>query len=146
MTTDFYSGPVDFAVFVVPLGARLQDGFRALIEQVARGAIELLDLEIIGVANGEPVRLAFADLAADGEARSVDLAEFESDVLQPDDLAAIAGELPPEHVAIAVIYEDRSLAEVAAAWGRHGGLELWAGGVDITDLAASLAELPEEEN
>ncbi|MEO8907985.1 MAG: hypothetical protein ABI310_07910 [Microbacteriaceae bacterium] len=70
----------------------------------------------------------------------------ESDILQPEDIAEIAETLNSGGVAIAVVYEDRSLAAAAHAWRSAGGELLWSGGIAIDDLEHALAEPTNEEN
>lgn len=146
MATETYCGPIDYAVFELPADARPAQGLRLLLDQVDRGSIELLDLEIVGrAADGAPRLLTVDDLAgADGDERAV-FDGASSGVLDADDLAAIAGSLAPGRIAIAVVYEDRSLAAVAQAWQAEGGAELWSGGIDASALAHRL-ETFEKEN
>lgn len=136
MATLTYSGPVDYAVFAVPKSARLAATLRTLLARIDLGAIELLDLEIVERdADGSPVRRPVTALEA-GE--DFDLSIFngaESAILDNEDLALIAAELGDDDRAIVVVYEDRSLAEVAAQVTAVGGQLLWAGGIDIADLA-----------
>ena len=110
-----------------------------LIDQVDAGAIELLDLEILGNDGGVVSRLPISALQADEGFDLAVLDGAESDILDADDLAAIGDALAPGHLAIAVVYEDRSLAGVATAWGVAGGTQLWSGGVDVEALEQSLA-------
>lgn len=146
MANATYSGPVDYAVFIVPAEAQLQNGFRLLLDQVDRGSLELLDLEIIGTTSGAVTRLPLSALHAAEEFDLAVLDGAESDILEPDDLAAIAEVLPPGHLAIVVVYEDRNLAGLASAWEAVGGSQLWSGGVDIDDLVHSLDTFNPKEN
>ncbi len=136
MATLTYSGPVDYAVFAVPRNAQLGAALRTLLARIELGAIELLDLEVIERdADGSPVRRPVAALEAGGD---FDVSVFdgaESAVLDDEDLALIAAELGADDRAIVVVYEDRSLAEVAAQVTSAGGQLLWAGGIDVADLA-----------
>ncbi len=137
MATPEYSGPVDYAVVVVPRAARVGAGLALLLQRVDAGAIELLDLEIVD-RGGDRLPLS-ALSGVDG----VDLSAFEgaeSDVLGDDDLAAIAAELGEDELAIAVVYEDRSLAGVVQALAAEGGSLLWSGGIDVADLESALTE------
>lgn len=63
-----------------------------------------------------------------------------SGILDSQDLATIASGLERGQLAVALVYEDRSLAAVAEAWASVGGAELFSGGVDITDLDHALDE------
>lgn len=146
MATDTYCGPIDYVVFELPSAALPAQGLRLLLEQVDRGAIVLLDLEVVGRSpEGTPRLLTLDDLGGDG---GDDLTAFDgasSGVLDADDLAAVAESLAPGAIGIAIVYEDRSLAGVAQAWREQGGAELWSGGIDIAALAHRL-ETSGEEN
>ncbi|MFC6236064.1 hypothetical protein ACFPZL_13325 [Leucobacter soli] len=106
-----------------------------------QGIIEILDIELIGRDDaGAPIKRAFADL--DG-VTGIDVATFdgvESGILDGDDLESIASELQPGQIALAVVYEDRSLAMAADAWTAIGGVELFSGGIDIEELDRALNE------
>lgn len=68
---------------------------------------------------------------------SIDLSIFtgvESEILDTQDLEHIAETLEADHFALAIVYEDRSLAAAAKAWLRAGGQELFTGEVAIADL------------
>ncbi len=139
MADDVFAGPVDYLVFGFPGSADVGEGLQAVLNRVDEGTIEILDLEVVSRDDaGSPVTRALADLQATTNA---DLSVFEgalSGILDEDDLAAIAEGLEPGGFAIAIVYEDRSLAGAAAAWTRAGGTELLAGGVDIEELARIL--------
>lgn len=130
-----FAGPIDVVVFSFPPGASMAAGLDALLARVDAGAVEILDLEIIG-SEGEHVgidSLSDADRAA--------LAAFdgaETDILDADDLALISESLDDGHFAVAVVYEDRSLASVAAAWAAVGAKEIFSGGVDVDELDHAL--------
>ncbi len=141
MADEIFAGPVDYLVFGFPPQAPVEEGLRNLLEQVEIGAIEILDLEYIMVdAAGEVVVRDLVDLQG---VTGLDLTVFDgatSGILDDDDLATIAASLDPGWFALAVVYEDRSLAAASAAWVQAGGRELLAGGVDIDDLAEALGE------
>lgn len=141
MATDQFSGPVDYLVFAFDEGADLGEGLRALLERVEQGIVELLDIELIGRdGGGAPVKRPFSDLAG---TTGLDLSVFdgaESGILDSDDLEAIASELRDGQFALAVVYEDRSLAAAAEAWAGVGAVEMFSGGVDIADLERALQE------
>lgn len=141
MATEEFAGPVDFLVFAFDEGADLGAGFNAVLERVEDGIIEILDIELIGRdADGGAVRLARTDVQG---STGLDLSVFdgvESQILDAEDLAGIAGALEAGQVAVAIVYEDRSLASAAAAWAGVGGTELFSGGIDIADLEHALEE------
>ena len=138
MATESFAGPVDYVVFRFDDGADIGPGLAALLEAVDQGIIEILDLAVVSLtAEAAVTRLALADLNATS---SVDLSIFDgaaSHILD-DDLTKISGELTPGRFALAVVYEDRSLATAAAAWATVGGTELFSGGIDLADLEATL--------
>src|SRR6218665_2049150 len=126
MTRSNYVGPLSFAVFVVPA----DDALAAAIDELRmlqRGhTIEVLDLELLALADDGAVhREAFGDDAA---------AAAETDLLDDDDLAAIGRDLAPGDRALVVVYEDRSLAPLAERIAGLGGRETWSGGIDAADL------------
>lgn len=141
MATHAFAGPIDYAAFVLPRGADADPILRSLLDRVDSGAIELLDLEVLaagegGVAERQPLQV----LRHDG---GFDLSEFEgaeSGLLDEDDLRALGAELGPEELALVIVYEDRSLAPLAARVVEAGGRELWSGGVDPADLDPALTD------
>lgn len=146
MATLMYSGPVNYAVFAVPRSAKLTDALRALLELTASGSLELLDLEILETtATGETVRRHASVLEA---AEGFDPAVFdgaESGILDDQDLAFIGAELEANSRAIVMVYEDRSLAQVAANMVDAGGSLLWSGGIDITELAENVGTSEQDQ-
>lgn len=141
MATTEFTGPVDYLVFTFPEGADLGAGLAAVLNRVNDGTVEILDLELVGRdESGAPAKLAFADLT---HSTDIDLAVFdgvESEILDSEDLAQIADALEPGEFALALVYEDRSLAGAANAWFAAGGKELFTGGVAISDLEEALEE------
>ena len=130
MASDAFTGPVDYLVFAFPSDAPPGAGLAALLDRVGEGAIDVLDLEVIRVGDdGTPTRAA------------LDLPEFAgaySGILDQEDVERVADAVEPGGFALALVYEDRSLASVAEAWTAAGGNELFAGGVDIIDLAEAV--------
>lgn len=139
MATEQFAGPVDYIVFALPVGADPGPGLRALLQRVEQSIVEVLDLEIIARDDaGAPVKLTLADLQASTSLNLSVLDGAESGILDAEDLAEIASVLEDGQLAIALVYEDRSLAEAAAAWTRVGGTELFSGGIDLSDLEHAL--------
>lgn len=141
MATAQFSGPVGYLVFAFDEHADLGAGFAAVLHRVQEGTIEILDIEFLARgSDGSPVKRALADL--DG-VTGFDLAVFdgvESGILDDEDLADVVSELQTGQIALAIVYEDRSLAVAASAWAAAGGVELFSGGVDIADLERALEE------
>jgi hypothetical protein len=138
MTELLYSGPLDYLVFTFPAGARADAGLFRLLDAVDRGAIEVLDLEVVGRdADGHGAHLTLSDVAS----AEVDLSAFEgaeSGILDGGDLEAIAGQLDPGEFALALVYLEHSLDATAQAWIEAGGRPLLEGGIDPEELAAAL--------
>lgn len=144
MATPQFAGPVDYVVFAFDRGSDLSEGLNALLRQVNDSVIEILDLELItrDPATGRAAKGTLAALAAPSD---LDLAVFDgadSGILDEEDLETIAADLGDDQFALAICYEDRSLAAAAAAWTRSGGVELLAGGIAIEDLQHALDEGP----
>lgn len=143
MATPEFSGPIDFLVFGFPASADLGEGLRDVLGRVDAGQIELLDLEVIGIdAAARPTEVPLAELNLGDDTLAQRFDGAFSGILDAADRDAIAAELNPGDVAIAIVYEDRSLAVAARAWISAGGRELFAGGIDITDLESALQEGP----
>lgn len=145
MATANFCGPINLVVFAFGADADIAPGLALLLARAQRGDIELLDLEVIGQAGGAATPLRLDGLVTDGFDPHV-FDGIESGILDADDLSMIAEELGPAQVAVVVVYEDRVLADVAAAWETAGGRELWSGGVDVAGLDESLASAGEDEN
>lgn len=126
MTSTTYTGPLSFAVFAVPSDGSIADALQELQTLRRRGAIEVLDVELLTRGPGGAAgREAFEDLS---------IAATETDLLDDEDLAVVAAELVEGERALVVLYEDRSLASVAALLAAGGGREVWVGGIDPNDL------------
>ena len=126
MASEEFAGPIDYIVFALDEGADLSTGLAAVLERVDQGIIEILDIELIGRnAEGTAVRLPLESTDFDGA---------ETDILDDEDLAGIADALGDGQVALAIVYEDRSLAAAAAAFRARGGVELFSGGIAVEDL------------
>lgn len=141
MATSEFAGPVDYLVFTFDPKADLTAGLAAMLDRVREGIIEILDLELVARdSDGAPVSLTFGDLDSLPAAQAAEFDGARSDILDDEDLRGIVSQLEEGQIALAVVYEDRSLAVAADAWARSGGAELFAGGVDINDLEATLEE------
>ena len=144
MANDTYAGPIDYALFVLPGEADAGPALQTLFQTVESGAIELLDLEVLGANNGGPaIRESLTTVHHD---LNVDLSIFdgvETDILDEEDLELIGADLKAGEYALVVVYEDRSLAKVAELIALQGGAALASGGVNIEALEAVL-DLEEE--
>lgn len=130
-----FTGPINYLAFAFPDGALVGEGLRRILAAVDSGSIDLLDIECVRLdTNGEPVAFQVTQLT---NTAGIDVAVFDgadSELLDHDDLLEIAGELQPGAFAIVIIYEDRALATIANAWHQAGGVEVFAGGVDLVAL------------
>lgn len=123
MSDEQYTGPIGFAVFAVPADAELAT-VAAEIERLATTHdAEILDVELITRENG-----------LHREALPEGLAPTETDLLHDDDLADVAAELREGESALVVVYEDRTLAGLAARVSALGGRELLTGGIDAAEI------------
>lgn len=139
-----FTGPVDFLVFAFPPGAEIGQGLRAVLDAASSGAIDLLDIECVRVGeSGAPVSFPVTELPASADLDGSIFDGVDSEVLEDDDLAEIAAGLEPGGFAVALVYEDRTLASAASAWAGVGGVELLSGGVDMEALARIVGEAQE---
>lgn len=139
MTESTFVGPVGFVVFQFPNGADVSGGLAALLDQVNRGTLDLLDIECVRLnENEEAVSFPVTELSGLDTALLPQFDGADSHILDQEDLDELSGDLEPGQFAIAVVYEDLSLASVADAWYGVGGTETLIGGVDLNDLDAFL--------
>lgn len=129
---------MDFAVFVIPEHADPLGGLQTLLELADRGSIDLLDLEVVRPdGHGGGAHLNLQDCALTGLDAFVGA---DSGLLAADDLATVAADLEEGETAIVVVYQDRSLAPVAAAWAQAGIRLQAVGGVDLAELSTDLGQ------
>jgi len=144
VSTDSFTAPIDFAVFIIRRDSDVSAAARQLRSQIDSGTLTLLDIEVLalgedGRATREPLEaLTHSDPGALG-----DLQSSESDLLDEEDLADLADELGPDELAVVLVYEDRSLATAAAHLAAEGGRLLWAGGVHTDELEHALEQTKE---
>jgi hypothetical protein len=100
-------GPVDHLVVEFPPGRIASEGFMLLLDLVARGAIDVLDLEFVGRASDGTVRgLDAADLPIDVGADLAALAGSSSGLLDEDDLRMVGASIASGGFAAVVVYEN----------------------------------------
>lgn len=127
-------------------GPGVNDGLQAVFDSARSGAIELLDIECVRVDEHRgPVTFPLSELphGLSPVDHGFDLSLFDgadSGILDEEDRDMVAADLAPGGFAIAIVYEDRSLAAAAAAWAQAGGTELLSGGVDMAALAQIVGE------
>lgn len=120
-----FTGPVNLVAFGMPDGADLGEATRQLRKLALGHSAEILDVDlIVRSSDGQVSRGTLPP----------ELGALETDLLDDDDLALIGAELSSGESALAVIYEDRTLASLAAALSDAGGRELMAGGIDVSAL------------
>lgn len=147
MSTEQFSGPIDFVVFTVPRGTDVEPTMNEILTRVDAGIIEILDVEVITAgADGSAQRISLADAGSYVTGNLTSFDGVESQILEPEDLEHIAQSLAADEVAIAVIYEDRSLASAANLVTAAGGSVLWTGGITLDDLEHALEIAPNGDN
>jgi hypothetical protein len=130
------SGPVDYLVEEFPDGQLAAGGFTLLLDLVDRGAVRILDLEVVSKD-------------ADGRVRSVDLASLDQAVLAPfvgasaglldaADLGVLAEQMSAGSLAVVIVYEDLAMVPVLDAWAASGARPLAAGQLTEADIVAAL--------
>lgn len=138
-TTNSYVGPVDYLVFGFPPNAVITEGINHLLDSVRSGSIEILDFAVVGrSSDGDAI---FESIESLRWIEGFDVSAFDgaqSDILDGDDLNDIAANLHPGWRALALVYEERSLANVAEAWARAGGQILLSGGIEVDELEHAL--------
>jgi hypothetical protein len=132
-------GPIDFLAVEFPNRRVTSDGFRCLLDLVARDTIRVLDLE-------------FVERSMDGVAQAVELEKIEHDaevdiagwqaadsrLLDGSDVAAIGAALAPGSVAGVVVYENVWAIPLMAAIDRGGARIIGHGRVAAEDVMTSL--------
>ena len=82
MATDGFAGPIGYLVYSFPEGASVATGVQAVLDRVAAGLIEVLDVEVVGrAADGSARLLPFAEVSGMDQ-----LTGAESDILDEVDL------------------------------------------------------------
>src|SRR5690606_28781431 len=127
-----------------PRASDVSAALEQLRSQIQAGGLTLLDIEVLAVGEeGRAVRRPLQELT---QSRPDILDEFmtsESDLLDDEYLADLAGELGPDELAIVLVYEDRSLVTVAERLREGGGRLLWAGGAHTDEIEHALEQTKE---
>lgn len=128
MADDVYVGPINYTVFAIPANADLATMTAEIQHLETSHAAEILDVERVVVdGDGHASREPFG-----ATARA--LLGAETDLLPEDTLATVGKELRQGEEALVVVYEDRTLARLAAASAQLHGRETLMGGIDPADL------------
>lgn len=137
MADEIFAGPVNFVVFGFPNGVSVGSGLTEVLRRAESGIIGIVDIECIKIDSTGAV--SPVDIKDFGLSGGFDASVFEgsnSGILGADDFALMAEGLDPDSIAIAIVYEDRSLASAASEWVKSGGWEHLMGGIDVEQLAA----------
>ena len=121
MSVNVDVGPIDYLALEFP-GARLTgEGMAELIRLVDAGVIRVLDMRgLVRDADGTVTAVAITDLDGDG---TLDLAIFEgveSDLLDEEDLAAVADLVQPGNAVAVLVYENTWAGPFVSAMRRAG--------------------------
>lgn len=144
MTRDSFTGPIDFAVFLISRDTDVTAAIEQLMAQTRAGTTCLLDIEVLALDDdGWAVRQPLQILNLANPDLISELEGLETDLLDDDDLADLAGELTEDQFAIVLVYEDRSLAIFANHLFARGGQLAWVGGVHTEEIDQAL-ELTKE--
>ena len=128
MADETYVGPLNYTVFAVPSNADLSTMAAEVQRLETSHDAEILDVERVVIdADGHARREPFG-----AAARA--LLGAETDLLPDDTLATVGKELRHGEEAFVVVYEDRTLARLAAASAQLHGREALMGGIDPEDL------------
>jgi hypothetical protein len=132
-------GPVDHLVVEFPPGPIASEGFMVLLDLVARGAIDVLDLEFVERAPDGTVRgVDAADLPIDVGADLTALAGSSSGLLDEDDLRIVGASMAPGGVAAVIVYENLLAARLTDGLRRAGGRVVSQNAVAVEDLLIAI--------
>lgn len=129
-------GPVDYVVVEFTDPASVTAGFSRLLQLVDAHAVRVLDLEFVHSINGMASTVPAGRVAPE-------FAEFEgasSGLLDREDLDRIAADMRHGTTAAVLVYEDLPMLGVIEAWESAGATIAAEGPVDLTDLAAAVAQ------
>jgi hypothetical protein len=141
-TNDDALGPISYLVVEFPGNKMTGEGFPALVEQVDRGVIRILDLTFVTRnEDGSVVAVELADLDGDG---SLDLAVFEgasTGLLDEDDRAEAAAAIEPGSSAGILLFENRWAVPFVQALRNSEAQVIAAGYVPVDAMLESLDAL-----
>lgn len=139
MTVD-HLGPTGFAAVQFEDAAAAAEGLRAVVELADTGVIQVLDLEFLIRDTDGSVHPVAADALPGAGADLAELAGADSHLLDEDDVASVAADLPVGKVLSVIVYEDRSFVPTLERWERSGARLVAEGPVSPDDLQAALAD------
>lgn len=133
MSFDAALGPLDYVVVTFPGSTVPDSGFAALNALAEAGTILVLDVEFVArSADGTVTR---PDAVAVGVPQ---MASADAGIIDHDDVAAVAADLPADSVAVIVVYENLSILAAVAAWQHDGGEVVAEGPIVVDDLIEAL--------
>jgi hypothetical protein len=140
-------GPIDYLAVEFP-GAKLNgEALSALLDQVHRGVIRILDLRVARVdADGRVSAAEITDLDGDG---TLDLAVFSgvvSGLLDDDDVAESAALVGPGDAVGLLLYENLWARPFVSALKRADAEVIASGRISATEVMAALDELETRES
>ena len=128
-------GPIDFVVVDFGANQPAAGGFERLLAEVDRGAIRVLDLEVLRNEGGALKRVDPAELSDPVAAQFSGAA---SNLLGEDDLAMLGAEIAEGSTAVVLVYEELNILSVVEAWEAGGGRLVTDGYLTPEDVAAAL--------
>lgn len=128
-------GPIDFFVVEFADGDPGPAGFAALLELVDAGTIRIIDLELVQRTGDEVRRLD----AGSFEDPAVNVFQgASSGLLDDDDLAQLAEDIPDSGTAAVIVYEDLAILAVMGAFETGGATIVSEGHLSVGELVDAL--------
>lgn len=132
-------GPVDYVVIEFAEAKFSGEGLPILLDLVAKGVIRVLDAVMIKANDdGTWVRLAMADLDAEGGGAWQLLTSWSGDVLGQEDFDEVGAVLAPGSAAAIIVYENTWAGPFAEAMRRAGGEVVAFNRVGVNELYEAL--------
>lgn len=128
-------GPIDYVVVEFADGRPVSSGFKRLLDAVDRGAVRVLDLELVAKEGGQVRRVDPADFS---DAAIGEFAGASSGLVGDDDLALLTTQLADGAAAVILVYEELIVLGVVDAWADEGGRLVSMGHLTPADLAVAL--------
>jgi hypothetical protein len=132
-------GPIDFLVVEFPNGRVTSDGFKCLLDLVARDTIRILDVEFVETStDGVAHAVALEKIDHDAEVDIAGWQAADSRLLDGSDIDAIGAVLAPGSVAGVVVYENVWAIPLITAIDRGGARVIGHARVAAEDVMSSL--------
>jgi len=118
-------GPVEYMAVAFPANKFTGEVAPALAELVKSGTVRIIDLAFVSKdAEGNVTAMEFEDLDSDAGAAFKAIEAEIGDLVNEDDLRAVAEELEPNSSAAVLVWEDLWAAKLAKAMRDAGGVLL----------------------